>query len=367
MDQYKVYSVEDFVQDLRFRSWVRNPSREEDIIWQDWINANSHQAEVIEEARALVLSVNPVNTENISDKEINKEIAGILTRIDGGKSESEQLDRKGRPFFSWLKVAASVCMLMIAGWQGVEYFSTDESDSSDGQVASADNYMIERVNESVDTLLLSLPDKSSVLLAQNSVIRYPRQFGAHDRSVFLKGTAFFEVTKDAQKPFYVNVGKIVAKVLGTSFEISTDPSYGHVKVIVKSGAVSIYSSAARYGNDQGREPSVILTQNEQAVFKDDSNEIRHTRLDSVSIHDLKVPDTFLKFKATPAEEVFASLAKVYGVTIDYRNARIRGCSITASFTDEPFALKLDLICRSIGLEYNIANDHVTVTGDGCKE
>lgn len=365
MDHYKGYSVEDFVQDLRFRSWVRNPSRLEDNIWQEWIKANRHQAEVIEEARAIVLSVNPVNTENISDKEIDKEIASILTRIDVG--DEQGIRRKGLSFSYWLKVAASVCILLIAGWQAVEYFSIHENDPSGIPVVSADNYMIERVNESVDTLLLSLPDNSSVLLAQNSVIRYPRQFGDRDRRVFLKGTAFFEVTKDARKPFYVDVGKIVAKVLGTSFEISTDPSYGHVKVIVKSGAVSIYSSAARYGNDQAREPSVILTQNEQAVFKDDSNEIRHTRLDSVSIHDLKVPDTFLKFKATPAEEVFKSLAKVYGVTIDYRNARIRGCSITASFTDEPFALKLDLICRSIGLDYNIANDHVTVTGDGCKE
>jgi len=368
MNHYENYSVEDFVQDLRFRSWVKNPSREEDSIWQDWIKMNPHKVEMIEEARAIVLSVHPIDSGNISDKEIQNEVEKILARINAEEEEvKERRDHKKISISSWLKVAASISMLLISGWYAIEYSFSNESPSPQAPVATAENFMIERVNESVDTLLISLPDNSSVLLSQNSLIRYPRQFSGDSRRVFLKGTAFFEVTKDPDKPFYVDVGKIVAKVLGTSFEISTDPFDGQVRVIVKSGAVSIYSNSAQYRKDPAREPNVILTKNEQLVVKDDLNEIRHTRLDSVSIQDLKVPDTFLRFKGTPAQEVFTSLAKVYGVTINFADAKISGCSITASFTDEPFALKLDLICRSIGLSYNIANDHVTVTGNGCKD
>lgn len=366
MDHYKTYSVEDFVQDLRFRSWVKNPSREEDVIWQDWISANIDKVEAIQEARAIVLSVHPINAENISDPEIENEIAGILARIDREESAVEQCAaRRSISFSFWLKLAASVGIFIIAGWQAIKHLSNQVT-SPDSSVALVDNYMIERVNESVDTLLISLPDNSSVLLAQHSLVRYPRQFGDNERRVFLEGTAFFEVTKNPRKPFYVDVGKIVAKVLGTSFEISTDPRDGQVRVIVKSGSVSIYSNSEQHGQDAAREPNVILTRNEQAVFRGDVNEIRHTRLDSLSINDLKVPDTFMKFEGTPAEAVFSSLARVYGVTIDFTRANISGCSVTASFTDEPFALKLDLICRSIGLDYNVANDYVTVTGNGCR-
>lgn len=367
MDHYKNYSVEDFVQDLRFRSWVKNPSREEDHIWQEWMRENADNVEMIEEARAIILSVHPINTENISDREIQHEIENILAAISAEEpAAKEPAEHKGVSFSSWLKVAASIGFLIVAGWYAMEYPVDSEDGSISNAAASADNYMIERVNKSVDTLLISLPDNSSVLLSQNSLIRYPRQFAGNDRKVFLKGTAFFEVTKDAHKPFYVEVGKIVAKVLGTSFEISTDPFDHQVRVIVKTGSVSIYSNSEQYRNDPDRQPNVILTSNEQLVFKNDLNEIHHTRLDSVAIEDLKVPDTYLKFKGTPAEEVFRSLARVYGVTIDFTNAKISGCSITASFTDEPFALKLDLICRSIGLDYNIVNDHVTVTGNGCR-
>lgn len=368
MNHYSNYSVEDFVQDLRFRSWVKNPSREEDHIWQDWIQLNSDKLETIEEARAIILSVHPINPANISDKEIQNEIDNILGRINTEEQEAEGRteEHNKRSYSSWLKVAASISILLVAGWYALEFSFDRERGGSNGPVVSADNYMIERINKSVDTLLISLPDNSSILLAQNSLIRYPRQFSASERRVFLKGTAFFEVTKDPEKPFYVDAGKIVAKVLGTSFEISTDPVEDQVRVIVKSGAVSIYSNSAAYRNDPDREPNAILTTNEQLVFKDAVNEIHHTRLDSLAIQDLKVPDTYMTFRGTPAEEVFTSLARVYGVTIDFEKAKISGCSITASFTDEPFALKLDLICRSIGLTYSIANDHVTITGDGCK-
>ncbi len=362
MNHYTDYSVEDFVQDLRFRSWVKNPSPEEDAIWKEWIKANPHKADMLEEARAIILSVHPINTQSISDREIQHEIDGILGAIDA----EERSKKKGGARMLWLKVAASLMVFLLVGWYSMEYGWGPEIDQPDVAVVVPENYMIERVNKSVDTLMISLPDNSSVLLSQNSLIRYPRAFAGDSRKVVLEGTAFFEVTKNPAKPFYVDVGKIMAKVLGTSFEISTDPTDGQVRVVVKSGAVSIYSNPEEYRDDPARAPNVILTRNEQAVFKDDVNQIRHTRLDSVSIQELKVPDTYLKFKGTPAEEVFQSLARVYGVTIDFSKADISECSVTASFTDEPFALKLDLICRSIGLTYDIANDQVTVIGDGCK-
>lgn len=363
MNHYLNYSVEDFVQDYRFRSWVKNPSPEEDNIWRNWLKINPHKAEMVEEARAIILSVHPVNWQTISDSEVQREIESIMNAVNREERAYNKFAFSSR---LWLKVAASIAVVLIAGWYATEYGFRNEDTSPDVGIVSADNYMIERVNKSVDTLMISLPDNSSVLLSQNSLIRYPRAFTGDSRCVVLEGTAFFEVTKNPEKPFYVDVGKIVAKVLGTSFEISTDPADGQVRVVVKSGAVSIYSNPEEYRNDPATAPNVILTRNEQAVFKNDVNEIRHTRLDSLAIQDLKVPDTYMKFKGTPAEEVFRSLARVYGVTIDFTNANINGCSVTASFTDEPFALKLDLICRSIGLTYDMANDQVTVTGEGCK-
>jgi ferric-dicitrate binding protein FerR (iron transport regulator) len=370
MEKYLKYSAKDFVDDSRFRSWVRHPSSEEDLIWYNWISNHPDQEPAIKEARALILAIHPVHDDTISEAELNVEIAGIMAHIGEEEIQNTSFAPMPRrtPRLFWLAAAASVIIVVVAGWYGRQYFGVRQSGitSDEGAVSFPDNYMIERINKGDDALLISLPDNSSVLLSRNSLVRYPRQFAGDSRNIFLEGTAFFEVTKDANKPFYVNAGKLIAKVLGTSFEITSNQSDGQVSVVVKSGTVSIYANGDSDDQNKDREPNVILTEHEQFIFRDEVSQIQHTRLDPVSIEELKVPDTYLKFTATPATEVLKSLAQVYGVHIDFTNADITGCSVTASFTDEPFPLKLALICRSIGVEYQIINDRVTIKGTGCK-
>ncbi|MEX2232087.1 MAG: FecR family protein [Cyclobacteriaceae bacterium] len=373
MKQYKYYSAGEFVNDLNFRSWVRNPSPEQDMIWQDWIKNHPYQRDALAEARAIVLAIHPVHRYRINDGEMKEEIASILAGITEDRDEDDNktkiIDtRSGSTFSSWVARAASVTILIIAGWYGIRYFiAPDQNNVSINETEiSPDNYMIERVNKSSEPLLISLPDNSSILLSQNSVLRYPSLFKGDSRNIFLEGTAFFEVTRDPDKPFYVNAGKIIAKVLGTSFEISTDQSGKQISVIVKSGTVSIYSNTGQNEKHRDSQPNVILTRHEQFILKDEVSQVQHTRLDSVSIEALKVPDTYLKFTATAATEVFRALARAYGVQINFESAEIGECSVTASFTDEPFPLKLELICRSIGVKYEIVNDQVTITGNGCE-
>jgi hypothetical protein len=372
MKQYDSYSVEDFVNDSRFRSWVRNPSREQDDIWQKWLLEHPDQRDVVAEARAIILAIHPVHNSNISDREIEAEIGSILDRIDYVQpGDAGFLNGEKSKTSYWWAVAASLIIVAVSGWLVVRYVSDRSSiefmeSFGDASTDVSDDYMIERVNKSGDPLLISLPDNSSVLLSQNSVVRYPRLFRGDSREVFLDGTAFFEVTRDPDRPFFVNAGKIIAKVLGTSFEISTDEVRKQVSVIVKSGTVSIYSNDGKPKGGSEDEPKVILTRHEQFIFKDEESQVQHTRLDSTAIKTLRVPDTYLTFKATPAKEVLQTLAKAYGVKLNLDKADVDDCSVTASFTDEPFPLKLELICRSIGVQYEIVNDQVTIIGDGCE-
>jgi ferric-dicitrate binding protein FerR (iron transport regulator) len=362
MDHYRHYTVENFVQDLRFRSWVRNPSQTEEMIWQSWIRDNPHKRMIIEEARAIVLSIHPVHTESISDAEILKEVQHIMLRIDEEELVQEKQFSPRRSVSFWLKIAASVSVLLIAAWYSIQYFNVLDRGTVDQSVASSDNQLIEYVNKSGEPLLINLPDRSSVLLSPNSLIQCPKQFTGNTRDVVLQGTAFFEVTKNPEKPFFVKAGEIVAKVLGTSFEISSNPTDKQIRVVVKTGTVRVYSSA-----DDRKDFEMVLTKNDQLVYKGDQaqSQIQHTRLDSSSVEKLKVPDTYMNFRSTPVANVFSTLVKAYGVQINYENADVANCSVTASFTDEPFTLKLDLICRSIGVKYEIVNDHVTISGNGC--
>jgi transmembrane sensor len=360
MNHYSTYTVEQLIQDSRFRAWVKNPTVAEDSAWHEWLQYNSHQRQIVAEARAIVLAIHPVSSESISDFEINNEISDILAHINDEAQEPVKAARSG---LLWLKIAASITIVALAGLYA--WNNLGDGIIQTPQASTMDDYMMEHVNKSEKPLLINLPDQSSVLLSQNSVIRYPREFKGDTRNVELEGNAFFEVTKNPNKPFYVEAGHIVAKVLGTSFEINASPADSEVRVIVRSGRVSIFSNTGDNKIELEQQPSVVLTKDDQLIYDNEAGQIQHTRLNTSSLGDLQVPDTHMKFKGTPVATVFSELTRVYGVKINYEDAKVNGCSVTASFTDEPFALKLDLICRSIGVEYEVANNWVTIKGEGC--
>src|SRR5690606_10282371 len=65
------------------------------------------------------------------------------------------------------------------------------------------------------TYQLTLSDGTRVWVNALSELEFPVVFGENERTVTLKGEAFFEVAKDAGRPFRVRVGETVINVLGT--------------------------------------------------------------------------------------------------------------------------------------------------------
>ncbi|OOG18017.1 anti-sigma factor [Sphingobacterium sp. CZ-UAM] len=88
------------------------------------------------------------------------------------------------------------------------------------------------------TYSVVLSDGTTVWLNAASKLEYPDQFVGDERRVKLVGEAFFQVAKDASRPFRIEVEKSVIEVLGTSFnvnayqkEISTSLVEGKVKIM----------------------------------------------------------------------------------------------------------------------------------------
>ncbi|WP_432670348.1 FecR family protein [Flavobacterium sp. SM2513] len=110
-----------------------------------------------------------------------------------------------------------------------------------------------------------LPDGSLVILNGNSTVEYPQEFTDSVRFVKLKGQAFFEVTKNPEKPFIIQTGNIATKVLGTSFSITQIEST--VEVIVNTGLVNVSSLTE----------SVNLEPNQKVTYSDKAKTLRkHT-------------------------------------------------------------------------------------------
>ena len=86
---------------------------------------------------------------------------------------------------------------------------------------------------------LTLPDGSRVWLNAASSVTYPTSFTGESRDVSITGEAYFEVARQAGKPFRVKAGDMTVEVLGTHFNINAYTGEKAVKTTLLEGAVKI--------------------------------------------------------------------------------------------------------------------------------
>lgn len=66
---------------------------------------------------------------------------------------------------------------------------------------------------------LVLADGTNVWLNANSSLTFPTKFHKNNRTVILRGEAYFDVYKNTEQPFLVQSGNYTIKVLGTQFNV----------------------------------------------------------------------------------------------------------------------------------------------------
>lgn len=107
---------------------------------------------------------------------------------------------------------------------------------------------------------LILSDGTKVWLNAASSITFPVAFTGDKRQVKLTGEVYFEVAKNASKPFIVSVDDQTVEVLGTHFNINAYTDEGPVKTTLLEGSVKV----AKGGN------SVMVKPGEEAFLSSGS-------------------------------------------------------------------------------------------------
>lgn len=100
-----------------------------------------------------------------------------------------------------------------------------------------------------------LPDGTAVTLSSNSTLIVSNEFNQSNREIKLLGEAYFQVAKDASRPFIISSDNFETQVLGTSFW-------------VKPNIVEVSTGRVKVSNLLDRENYVILTADEKALLKD---------------------------------------------------------------------------------------------------
>lgn len=90
---------------------------------------------------------------------------------------------------------------------------------------------------------LTMPDGSKIWVNSDTQLSYNNQYGIKNRAIQVSGEAYFEVAKNQEKPFIVDLGAIKVKVTGTHFGVSNYDDLNEMNVVLEEGAVEIESAS----------------------------------------------------------------------------------------------------------------------------
>ncbi len=260
-------------------------------------------------------------------------------------------------------VAAILCVVI-----GVSFFILKDNTASgvkvDNPALNSDNPLIEKVNRSDDPMLVLLDDGSSILLNSGGKVSYPSKFNEDKREIYLDGEAFFEVSKDPQRPFFVYANDMVAKVLGTSFTVRSLPGKKDIELIVKTGKVAVFKRSSEQVSDY-KLPPITIKPDEKLVFNSDMENLKALPAQSER-HLSSVPVFNFEFSDVPASDIFKYITDVYGVNIVYNETILKNCPVTASLADEPLYGKIELVCLAIEAEYKMVGNKIVIKSKGCE-
>lgn len=374
MNHYKKYGIEDFVWDSFFRQWVLAPTREMDFAWKNWLAENPEMSEKINQAKIIVQSLQVKELE-ISNLEISRIVKETIAKTNPLTPEYAELKNDQlRPFYkrTWFKFAASFAVIMFVGLLAKSRLEdgkpTNVSEDFTNTVSDND-LLLEKVNNTTSPLLVMLEDSSRITLAPESKLRYAKNFSGTKREVYLTGEAFFDISKDASRPFFVYANELVTKVLGTSFTIRAYKTSKEVTVEVKTGRVSVFtqSDPGKKSKESNNElDGIVLSPNQKIIYARDQVRMVKTLVEKPEIIVSKAQTPQFIFEDVPATEAFDSIGKAYGIDILYDEEILKGCPLTAILENQTLHEKLTIICKAIEANYEILDGQVVIHGKGCK-
>lgn len=153
-------------------------------------------------------------------------------------------------------------------------------------------------------------DGSKVHLNAGSRLRYPKKFGLKERKIQLDGEAWFEVARNTNRPFIVDLTCVDIRVLGTTFDVKAYPDEGTISVALETGAIELESQTS--GTYQ-------LLPGEKAVYDKASGRCEVARSRDVSQYSAWRRNV-LVFKGASLSDVMTTLSRNYNISFNLKDS-----------------------------------------------
>ena len=150
---------------------------------------------------------------------------------------------------------------------------------------------------------VNLPDGSKVWLNSSSSLRFSALFNGDTREVELSGEAYFDVSKNKNKPFKVITQDQIVEVLGTQFNINSYSDEGPIKTTLIEGSVKIIY----------KDKVVLLSPGQQFQPKESAAKVVEADTEEV----VAWKDGYFVFKNEDIRSIMRKLSRWYNVDVSY--------------------------------------------------
>ncbi len=272
----------------------------------------------------------------------------------------KQIVPQGRQLsLRWVGYAASVIILVVAGWfifqmsdnknvvqegkkvaritpgtqKAILYLDNGEQvvladnntvvveDSLSGRIEQVDKSLVYQTESTVKEERLNvleipnggefqvtLADGTKVCLNAGTKLTDPIAFVGKERRVRLEGEGYFEVKRDENKPFIVEINGMEVKVLGTSFNLRSFAADNRSTATLISGKIEVKTSSRR----------VELSPNHQADLWVGENKLDVREVDA-AVYSAWTKGRFV-FRRERLETILDDVSRWYNVTVFYEQS-----------------------------------------------
>lgn len=200
---------------------------------------------------------------------------------------------------------------------------------------------------------ITLEDGTVIRLNKGASVAYPSHFAKNHRDISLSGEAFFEVAHDTSRPFIIDAGNSVVKVLGTSFNLRTSSQLA--EVVVKTGRVSFKPKDAIKG--------LLLEAGKKGIFEKGKLQEK-----AIAANDMAWQTGVLTFQETSLIEVVNALSHYYQIDIRLRMddaTEAANCTLSESYHNESLDNVLKDLQKLLRIEYQRGPNGIIITSVNC--
>lgn len=309
--------------------------------------------------------------ENKDEEDAKRHILKIINRAENESIDEEMMTLRSRRIRRRRLFAGASLAVVVLAVSGFFLFRQSSGFTANSSATADNETLVAKKGSRTRSLL---PDGTTVWLNAGSQLHLKTDFTGATREVTLEGEAFFDVVKNASKPFIVHTTGIDIKVLGTAFNVKAYPEDKTVETTLLRGLVQVF-----HQKNPGKAPIelkpnqklvVPVTENNYTVETRTAPELpvvkeaprfSLTRIDSTKKENERIETAWvysrLEFRGDNFETLAKKLERWYNVSIIFDDEDVKQLNFNGSFEKETVEQAFAALKEAKSFTYQINNKH----------